>query len=381
VPWNFWVDNVTNVVLHGVSEQRYGVGWGACEIVVKACDNRRIVSLLKTLPNAVLVLTLSAVLGCHAQTPAAASKAGDPVASSGTPLSLEQARRVEVLVRQKAQLPPGSALEISGRMPSQFSGWDKIWVTVSNDGHKSHPIQFLLTTDGKQLAQLTEYDISANPRDLIAQGDRPARGGPKTAPVLIVGFDDLECPYCARLHESIFPALTQRYGDKVRIVYKDYPLESIHPWAMHAAVDVNCLADQSPDGYWTLVDQIHAHSDDITTAAQKETDPKKALDKANEQLDSLTAQMGKDKHVDDAKLDACVKKQDQNMIRAEMKLGDSFNLESAPVLFINGAKVEGAVPVEYIFGAVDDALKAEGVTPPAPYVPATPAVQGKTSGK
>ena len=345
------------------------------------CDNRKTVSSLKSLPKAVLALTLLAVLGCHAQTPAPNSSA--PAADSGKPLSAEQSRRVEVLVRQKASLPPGSVLNVSGRTPSEFSGWDKISVTITNDGRTSHPIQFLLSEDGKQLAQLSQYDISADPRDLIAQGDRPFRGGPKTAPVLIVGFDDLECPYCARLHATIFPALMERYGDKVRIVYKDYPLESIHPWAMHAAVDVNCMAEQSPEGYWSLVDEIHAHSDDITTAAQKEADPKKAVEKANEQLDSLTTQMGKDKHVDDAKLQACLKKQDQNLVRAEMKLGDSFNLESTPVLFINGAKIDGALPAELIFAEIDRALKAEGVTPPAPYVapaPVPPAASAK-SGK
>jgi protein-disulfide isomerase len=326
------------------------------------------VSPSKTLPKVLLALTLCTVLGCHAQIPASVAA---PTAG-GTPLSLQEARRVEVLVRQKAQIPPGSTLNISGRTPSTFSGWDKIAVTISNDGHVSHPIAFLLSSDGKQLAQMTQFDISGNPRDLIAQGDRPSRGGPKTAPVLIVGFDDLECPYCARLHATIFPAIEQHYGDKVRIVYKDYPLESIHPWAMHAAVDVNCVAEQSPEGYWALVDEVHAHADDISSTAQKEADNKKALDKANEEVDSMTLQMGKDKHVDQQKLEACVKKQDQNGVRAEIKLADSFNLESAPVLFINGAKIDGALPAEYLFGQIDEALKAEGVTPPPAYVPATP---------
>jgi protein-disulfide isomerase len=315
--------------------------------------------------------TLSAVLGCHAQTPAAATDAG-------TPLTLEQSRRVEVLVRQKANLPPGADLNMSGRTPSEFAGYDSISVTVSDEGHTSHPIQFLLSKDGKTLAQISKYDIAADPRTLLSADGRPARGGSLTAPVLIVGFDDLECPYCARMHSTIFPAVTERYGDKVRIVYKDYPLESIHPWAMHAAVDVNCLADQSPEGYWTLVDQVHAHADDISSGAQKETDPAKALTSVYAQLDSMTTMQGKSHKVDDTKLQACIKAQDTKAIKAEIALGDTFHLESTPVLFINGDKIDGALPIDYFFKIIDNALRAEGVTPPPPYVdPVPPAPASK----
>ena len=319
--------------------------------------------------------TLFAALGCHAQTPAV---------PAGTPLSPEQARRVEVLVRQRAELPPGSVVAVGPRTPSDLAGYDTVEVTVTNEGRTSHPIKFLLSKDGKTLAQFTKFDISANPRDLISPEGRPSRGGPATAPVLIVGFDDLECPYCARLHASIFPAITERYGDKVHIVYKDYPLESIHPWAMHAAVDVNCVADQSPNGYWTLVDQIHAHASDISAAAQSGTGPtpndqdmKKALERVDGMLDTMTLKQGEAEHIDLSKLNVCMKLQDTKAINASVKLAESFNLQSTPVLFINGAKIDGAVPIELIFNEIDTALVAEGQKPPPPYMapapPPTPA--------
>ena len=315
--------------------------------------------------------TLIAALGCRAQTPAV---------PAGTPLSPEQARRVEVLVRQKAELPPGSAIAVGPRTPSDLVGYDTVEVTVTNEGHTSHPIKFLLSKDGKTLAQFTRYDISADPRALISAEGRPSRGGPANAPVLIVGFDDLECPYCARLHASIFPAITDRYGDKVHIVYKDFPLESIHPWALHAAIDVNCVADQSPAGYWTLVDQIHAHASDISAAAQSgagatpsDQDEEKALERVYGMLDTMTLKQGEAQHIDLSKLNVCIKLQDTKAINASIKLADSFNLQSTPVLFINGAKVDGAVPIEFIFDSIDKALVAEGQTPPPPYVAPTPA--------
>jgi protein-disulfide isomerase len=330
---------------------------------------RRLIALL-------FATTLIAALGCRAQTPAAQNSAAKPAASQGTPLSPEQARRVEVLVRQRAALPPGSTVSVGGRTPSDVAGFDTVAVTITNDGNTSRPIKFLLSTDGKTLAQFTKYDISADPRTLVSAADRPFRGGPDTAPVLFINFDDLECPYCARFHASIFPALTERYGDKVRIVYKDFPLDQ-HPWAMHAAVDANCLADQSATGYWNLVDGIHAHSSDITAAAEagtdKDPDTTKALARAFGVVDKLTLEQGKVQSVDLSKLNACIVAQDKKAIQASVALGTSLGVESTPTFFINGAKLDGAVPLDYIFNEIDKALIAEGKKPPPPYVAPAPA--------
>ena len=84
------------------------------------------------------------------------------------------------------------------------------------------------------------------------------------AKVTVINFDDLECPYCARMHEELFPATLERYKDKVRFVYKDDPLTEIHPWAMHAAVDANCLAAQNGTVYWAYVDYLHSHGQEVT---------------------------------------------------------------------------------------------------------------------
>jgi protein-disulfide isomerase len=325
-------------------------------------------------------------LGCHAQTPAqTATRAAGAAIVTGQPLPPGLARRIEVLLRQKATLPPGAAINISPAMSSDLPGYSKVSITFSGDGKSSRPIDFLVSTDGKTLAQFNKYDISADPRNLVSAAGRPSRGGPANAPVVIVGFDDLECPFCARLHETIFPAITNRYGDKVHIVYKDFPLDQ-HPWAMHAAVDVNCLAAQSPAGYWNLVDYIHAHASDIGTAppppivalpekaGSADASKEKTLERAQQQLDSLTREQGKSQKVDATRLDACIAKQDITGIQAEQKAAAAFDIESTPTLFINGDKIDGALPIEFIYGVIDDALRAEGVTPPPPYVaPAAPA--------
>lgn len=285
------------------------------------------------------------------------------------------------MLRQKANLPPQSTVMVGGRTPSDFPGYDTVTLVVQNEGRSSKPIVFLLSKDGKTLAQFTKFDISADPKSLVSGAGRPARGGPENAPVQIVNFDDLECPFCARLHATIFPALTERYGDKVRIVYKDFPLDQ-HPWAMRAAIDSNCLGAQSTPGYWAEVDYIHAHGTEIGTDLK---DPKaeKTLARAGEQLDALTREQGKFRKVDATLLDACLAKQDATAINASKELGLAMGIESTPTVFINGDKLDGAVSLEFLYGIIDQALRVAGVEPPPPYVapkPPTPGTTPSTTG-
>jgi protein-disulfide isomerase len=290
--------------------------------------------------------------------------------------------RIEVLLRQKAQLPPGSTISVGPAQPSDIPGYSAVAVSFTSDGTTSRQVEFLVSADARTIAQFIKYDISADPRNLVSPDGRPARGGPPSAPVVIVNFDDLECPYCARLHASIFPAITERYGDQVRVVYKDFPLDQ-HPWALRAAVDVDCLAAQSPAGYWNLIDYIHAHAAEIgaksigagstpaeTAPGELKDGPKsdKPVDRANTQLDGLTRNQGAFQQVDAAKLDACIVKQDTSAIEASKQIATTLNVDSTPSLFINGAKVDGAVPIEFIFDRIDDALRAENIIPPPTYV-------------
>lgn len=295
-----------------------------------------------------LFVLMLAVAGCHAQS-----------SSAGGKLSPELSRRVEILIRSKANLPPNYDVVIGERTKSNVPGYDEIMVVFSADGKTTKPMTFLLSTDGKTLAQFNKFDISGDPKTLVSAEGRPARGGPANAPVVIVAFDDLECPFCSKLHQQIFPALTERYKDRVRIVYRDYPLVEIHPWAMRAAVNVNCLAAQSPVGYWNLVDYIHAHASEIGGE-------EKTLAKANENLDTLTRDEGKKQKVNDAALNACIEKQDDSAVKASMNIGNKLSVEATPALFINGELFEGAHPIEYLYHMIDNALIAAGQTPPPP---------------
>ena len=116
---------------------------------------------------------------------------------------------------------------------------------------------------------MTKLDLTNDPYAEIMKkidvSGRPTRGN-KDAKVVVVNYDDFECPFCSRMHATLFPGIFKEYGDRVLFIYKDYPLEEIHPWAVHAAVNANCLAAQNADAYWDYADSCTATS---TRSAQK----------------------------------------------------------------------------------------------------------------
>lgn len=303
--------------------------------------------------SALLLAASFATGGCHAQVPA-----------PGAQLSPTLARRVEILIRKRGHLTPDETLAIGPRQPSEVTGFDRIDVTFTHEGQTGHPVSFLLSKDGQTLAQLNKFDLSQDPKTLVSGDGRPARGGGSSAPVQIVVFDDLECPFCARMHKQLFPTLTQRYGDQVRIVYLDFPI-SKHPWAMRAAIDTNCVGAQSPTGYWNLVDYIHTHADELGGADH-------SLQKALDSLDQLSLDEAKKDQLNAESVQACLKKQDETAIKASVKLGEDLSVEATPTLFINGEEVDGAYPLVDVFRIVDQSLVAAGKTPPPPYKDPSP---------
>jgi protein-disulfide isomerase len=167
------------------------------------------------------------------------------------------------------------------------------------------------------------------------------------------------------MHQTLFPATLAHYKDTVRFIYKDDPLVEIHPWAMHAAVDANCLGAQSDEVYWTFVDYIHSHGQQINGEERDIAKSFAALDRiAREE-----ATLGK---LDGARLDACLAKQDETQVRASMKEAESLGVEGTPALFVEGERIGGALPQEQVWLVIDRALRSAGVEPPStpPTAPA-----------
>lgn len=304
------------------------------------------------------LLTLALAVGCKAQ----------PTAQSS--LDPKLSRSIEVMVRSQFGVPQDYDVHVGARTPSKVAGYDTVPVTLSR-GSKSTVVEFLLSTDGKTLAKLDTFDLDHNPAMNIDVSGRPIRGNPN-AKVTVINFDDLECPYCARMHQSLFPSTLERYKDQVRFIYKDDPLTELHPWAMHAAVDANCIAAQSPDTYWVYVDYLHSHAAEISG-------PDRNLAKSSEALDRIARQEGTLAKLDGSKLDACIAKQDETQVRASAHEAETLGVDGTPALFIEGERINGAVPEEQVWMVIDRALRAAGEEPPplpAPSAPPTATEKG-----
>ena len=295
-----------------------------------------------------VLLALGLTAGCKAQIPFPGSP--DPALD----------RRIEVMVRSQYNLPQDFNVTLGARSASPVSGYDALPVTISR-GAKSQVVDFLISRDGTKLARLDTFDLSKDPAFAIDIAGRPVRGNP-AAKVTVINFDDLECPYCARMHESLFPATLERYKDKVRFVYKDFPLVEIHPWAMHAAVDANCLAAQSGQVYWSYVDYLHAHGDEVNGQDRDIAKSFLALDRIARQQATLG-------NLDQDKLNTCIANQDESRIRASAAQADALGIDGTPALFVNGERIVGLVPQEQLWMDIDRALRAAGEQPPPAPTP------------
>jgi protein-disulfide isomerase len=299
--------------------------------------------LVITIRRAFLVLLLIC-LGCVAQS---------------TPPDL--ARKIERQVRSYYSLPSDVKVTVGDLAPStDLTGYDGVTVTIDGgDGHQKE-YKFLINKDRTSMMRLTKFDLTKDPyAEIMSKIDvkgRPIRGA-KSAKVVAVNFDDFECPYCSRMHETLFPTILKEYGDRVTFIYKDYPLAEIHPWAIHAAVDANCLAAQNGDAYWDFADYIHAN--------KREVDSQQTTGARFEALDKMIMLQGQKHNVDVVKLQECIKAQDETAVRASMKEGDDLGVNGTPALFINGQKIDGAVPISEIRAALDSALKEAGEPVPA----------------
>ena len=301
------------------------------------------------------ILLLMVCLGC--------------VAQSASP---DLNKKIERQVRSYYKVPAEVHVIVGAPTPStDFPNYDSLIVTVDG-GERKQDITFLVSKDRSSLIRMTKFDLSKDPftetMSKIDVSGRPTRGI-KASKVVVVNFDDFECPFCSRMHQNLFPEILKEYGDRVTFVYKDYPLAEIHPWAIHAAVDANCLASQNSDAYWDFADYIHANQHEVSN----EKTPGARL----EALDKLTMLQGQKHNLDVVKLQSCIKAQDESAVKASMKEAERVGVEATPTLFINGEKIDGAVPVSELRASLDRALKDANLPVPSHVAAAAAAPASK----
>ena len=176
--------------------------------------------------------------------------------------------------------------------------------------------------------QYTRYDI-------------PTAGfysiGPSDAPITIVEFSDYQCPFCQRWHAEVYEDLLAAYPGKIKFVYRNLPLTSIHPDALSAAEAAMCAGEQNV--YWQYHDKLLS----------------------SQSLGSgVYTQFAQELNLDMATFEACVSTQKYKaVIQADSDFALDLGVQSTPTFFINGLAIVGAQPLSVFQQVIDKELAGE----------------------
>ncbi len=197
---------------------------------------------------------------------------------------------------------------------------------VAEAGQQSAQTQ--AANDGSQ-QQVKRYDVTVD--------DDPVRGN-KEAPITIIEFSDYECPYCRQWHIEVLPQLEEKYGDQIRLVYRDFPLYGIHANAESAAIAANCAGEQ--DKYYDYGDLLFINQGSLNTATYEKLAQDLQLN-----LDSFKQCVEDNRHKEE--------------IEGDYNFASQLGVRSTPTFFINGLAVVGAQPFSVFEQIIDMELAGQ----------------------
>ena len=177
---------------------------------------------------------------------------------------------------------------------------------------------------------------AASPAAAISEAsDDDPSWGPEDASVVMVEFADFQCPYCARHSQQTMPSIRESYGDKVRYVYRDFPLTSIHQFAQKAAEGGQCAQDQGM--FWEFHDLLFENQ-----GALADSDLKSYAEQIGADTGEFNDCLDSGKHAPEVLLD--------------LQDGRTAGITGTPAFVINGVLVSGAQPFEQFRQVIDQAL-------------------------
>ena len=161
----------------------------------------------------------------------------------------------------------------------------------------------------------------------------PFKGG-ASAPVTIVEFSDFHCPFCQRV-VSTLAQLESRYGEKIKLVFRDFPIESLHPGATKAHEAARCANEQGK--FWPYHDKLFASSPSSSPDVFKGLAKEVGLDLSNFEICLNSGKY-------------------QAAIQEDMAEGARIGVDGTPAFFINGRQISGAQPLDAFTRIIDDEL-------------------------
>src|SRR5258708_33552916 len=198
-------------------------------------------------------------------------------------------------------------------------------------GENKEAVKFYVSKDGKLLFHGDLMDMTKDPlaesRAKIQMNDAPLLGDARAA-VTIVEYSDFECPVCRNLHD-VLRGMLPNYAGKVRVVFKDFPLEPLHPWARTAAIAGRCAYQQDHIAFWKMYDFIYDNQEIISATNAWTT----MLDYAGQSALNIEA------------FKSCMASPEASAaVDASRANGQQLEVSSTPTVFVNGRRLVGGDP-------------------------------------
>jgi protein-disulfide isomerase len=237
-------------------------------------------------------------------------------------------------------------VKISDPKPStQLPGFLDVTVHVSM-GNQGQDMALLVSKDGSKVMQGSIWDINFNPfkkdLDTLKTQFEPSMGTPG-ATVVLVEFSDFQCPYCKEEALMLRRNLLSAYPTQVRLYFKTFPLESIHPWAKPAAIAARCAYRQEPAAFWEFHDWVFENQASIMPENLK--DKVMEWSKARKDIDAL--QLGQ-----------CMdSKATEEEVNANIAQGKELGVDRTPTLYVNGRKIDRTLDWNSLKSIIDYELE------------------------
>jgi protein-disulfide isomerase len=280
-----------------------------------------------TILGTTTLMIAAAAVTIHARQQSTAPKPHPPApgAASASPNAAIQ-QKIETYLRNMYAWGPTFKLKFEPLQETPVANLYEVKVEVSADG-QGDTATFYVTKDGHFLIRAELEDITVDPaakiRKQINTTGYPSKG-PADAKVVLVEYADYECPSCRQLDGILRTLLTAQ--PQVRLVYKDFPLIQIHPWAMTAATAGRCAYHQDGTAFWKFHDTLFDNQAIIT--------PENAWQK----MQDYATQSGLDANA----LKVCMADpQTTEDVKKSMSEGESLHITNTPTIFVNGRRLVG----------------------------------------
>lgn len=300
-----------------------------------------------------LPLAAAAAVLCAPAWSQAPRKSAPPKPASRKAAPAFDRKQLEDYVRHLLLWGPQITVNVADPVPGPMPGYREVKVTGSFQKVSVDEV-FYLSADGSKLVRGAVFDMAVNPfaKDLakIRTDLQPSMGTPG-ARVVIAIYSDFQCAYCREEAKMLRDNLLKTYPQEVRLYFKDFPLDQIHPWARNASIAGRCIFRQNPQAFWDYHDWIFDKQADFTPENLKA---------------KVTAWVVEHK-LDGVQFSRCLdSRSPEPEIEKNLSEGRDLRVDSTPTLFVNGRKVPGSTPWPQLKAIIDwelDYGKRTGFTP------------------